>query len=99
MKKSYPLSDNIWDFPSTEAGIGPATPPPVAGDTLVVDDGEPYALAVDAGSSGSTGAGSAKPVATTAQLADYLVNGFWQYNNAIAHHWVSNTITYNINSL
>jgi hypothetical protein len=62
MKKSYPLSDNIWDFPSTEPGIGPAAPPPVAADTLVVDDGEPYALAVDAGSSGSTGAGSAKTV-------------------------------------
>src|SRR5262249_1427707 len=40
-----------------------------------------------------------KPVATIAQLADYLVNGFWQYNSAIAHRWASNTITYNIDAL
>ncbi len=32
-------------------------------------------------------------------LADYLVNGFWQYNSTIAHHWASNTITYNISRL
>ena len=34
-----------------------------------------------------------------ATLADYLVNGFWQYNSTIAHHWASNTITYNITGL
>ena len=42
---------------------------------------------------------AAKPVASIATLADYLVNGFWQYNSTIAHHWASNTITYNINGL
>ena len=42
---------------------------------------------------------AAKPVASIATLADYLVNGFWQYNNTIAHHWASNTITYNITGL
>ena len=40
-----------------------------------------------------------KPVASIATLADYLVNGFWQYNNTVAHHWASNTITYNITGL
>ena len=38
-------------------------------------------------------------MASIATLADYLVNGFWQYNSAIAHHWASNTITYNITGL
>ena len=40
-----------------------------------------------------------KPVASIATLADYLVNGFWQYNSTLAHHWASNTITYNITGL
>ena len=34
-----------------------------------------------------------------ARLADYLVTGFWQYNNALPHHWASNTITYNLGNL
>ena len=100
MKKNYLLSDDIWALLSLEPGIGTATPAPgVISETLLIDEGEPYPLAVDAGGATSVGAGSAKPVATIAQLADYLVNGFWQYNGAIAHHWASNTITYNINSL
>lgn len=40
-----------------------------------------------------------KPVASIATLADYLVNGFWQYNSAPAHHFASNTISYNITGL
>ncbi len=40
-----------------------------------------------------------KPVGTIAQLADYLINGFWQYEGTIAHHWATNTITYNISGL
>ncbi|MES2196596.1 MAG: M10 family metallopeptidase C-terminal domain-containing protein [Pseudomonadota bacterium] len=54
--------------------------------------------AVDAASATSV-SNAAKPVATIAQLADYLVNGFWQYNNTIAHHFGSSTITYNISGL
>ncbi|WP_334381443.1 MULTISPECIES: M10 family metallopeptidase C-terminal domain-containing protein [unclassified Bradyrhizobium] len=73
--------------------------PGTAADTLYVDEGDPYALAVEAASPISVSAGSPKPVASIAQLADYLINGFWQYNNTIAHHWASNTITYNINGL
>ncbi|MCA6117817.1 M10 family metallopeptidase C-terminal domain-containing protein [Bradyrhizobium sp. WSM 1738] len=42
---------------------------------------------------------AAKPVASIATLADYLINGFWHYNSTIAHHWASNTITYNISGL
>ncbi|MDP3689415.1 M10 family metallopeptidase C-terminal domain-containing protein [Bradyrhizobium sp.] len=42
---------------------------------------------------------AAKPVATIAQLGDYLVNGFWQDNDTIAHHFGSSTITYNISGL
>jgi len=62
------------------------------------DDGDPFQLATNAGAV-SVSAGSAKPVGSIAQLADYLVNGFWAYNSTIAHHWSSNTITYNISGL
>jgi Ca2+-binding RTX toxin-like protein len=48
---------------------------------------------------GSISVNAAKPVATIAQLADYLVSGFWAYNNALPHKWASNTITYNITGL
>ncbi len=65
----------------------------------MVDDGEPYALASTAAGSVDVSAASAKPVATIPQLANYLVNGFWQYNGALAHHWASNTISYNITGL
>ena len=54
--------------------------------------------AADAASSTSV-TSAAKPVATIAQLADYLINGFWQYNGTMAHHWGSSTITYNISGL
>ena len=66
-------------------------------ETLFIDEGEPFPLAAEVVSSLVTSA--PKPVASIATLADYLVNGFWQYNNTIAHHWASNTITYNINGL
>ena len=38
-------------------------------------------------------------VATIPQLADYLVNGFWSWQGTVAHHWPSNTITYNLGDL
>ena len=64
------------------------------------DDGDPFPLADAAGSVCQRWSSSAaKPVASIATLADYLVNGFWQYNSTIAHHWASNTISYNINGL
>ena len=101
MKKHDLFSDEYWVLRSHELGSGTTTPQPGAtNDTLFVDEGDPYALAVDAAAgSGSVSAGGAKPVATIAQLADYLINGYWQYNDTIAHHWASNTITYNINAL
>ena len=40
-----------------------------------------------------------KPVGTTADLADWLLTGFWQYEGTSGHHWGSNTITYNIDGL
>jgi serralysin len=66
-------------------------------DVLEVDDGDPFPLAAETVTTITTSA--AKPVASIATLADYLINGFWQYNSALAHHWASNTITYNINGL
>ena len=50
-------------------------------------------------SAGSSVVGAAKVAASIPVLADYLVNGFWQYNSTIAHHWGATTITYNINAL
>jgi len=63
------------------------------------EDVFPFAPAAgDTGSSNSV-TSAAKPVATIAQLGNYLVSGFWQYNNTVAHHFGSSTITYNINGL
>src|SRR6266545_4902495 len=42
---------------------------------------------------GSSSVDAAKPVGTIAQLADYLVNGFWQWTGDGAHHWGTTTIT------
>src|SRR5881397_2201575 len=96
-KKLFPFDDTLT-FAATSAGNGvtiPAHDP--AGDGLAIDLGDPFPLAAETVTTISTSA--AKPVASIATLADYLVNGFWQYNNAIAHHWASNTITYTINGL
>src|SRR4029453_18239479 len=46
---------------------------------------------------GSASAG--QPTGTIAQLADYLVNGYWQFNGTVAHHFTSNTITYSLGNL
>ncbi|WP_276326863.1 M10 family metallopeptidase C-terminal domain-containing protein [Bradyrhizobium valentinum] len=90
--------DDAWAFAAPDAGSGaPVEAHEGMNETLFVDEGEPYALAADTVTTVVTSA--AKPVASIATLADYLVNGFWQYNNTVAHHWASNTITYNINAL
>ena len=61
------------------------------------DEGDTFPLA--AGGSASTSAGSSSPVASVDTLADWLVNGFWQNQGALPHHWASNTITYNLGNL
>ena len=40
-----------------------------------------------------------QPVGTITQLADYLVNGYWQAGGQTPHHWSNNTITYNLGNL
>ena len=99
MKKNDLLSDDIWTFAAPDAGSGAPVPSRESvNETLFVDDdGDPFPLAADV--VGSIVTSAAKPVASIATLADYLVNGFWQYNSALAHHWASNTISYNINAL
>src|SRR5262245_57655122 len=52
-----------------------------------------------ASESGTGTASAGQPVGTTAQLADYLVNGYWQFNGTVAHHFASNTITYSLGNL
>jgi len=56
-----------------------------------VNDFFPFASAA---SGGLTQSGASKPVASIPQLADYLMNGFWQFSGEIAHHWASSTISY-----
>lgn len=100
MRKGHSLSDDLGIFPF-DGWDGPGLPTSsaiAAGPALLSDPGDQYPLAASSAST-PTNASSTKPVATIAQLADYLVNGFWAYNNTIAHHWASNTITFNISAL
>ena len=98
MKRNTWLPNDIGAAPSYDYGDGGPVPvPAVANYGLIFDDGEPFPVA--AAGAASVSAGSAKPVATIATLADYLINGFWQNNGTIAHHWASSTITYNISGL
>jgi Ca2+-binding RTX toxin-like protein len=53
----------------------------------------------DAIEQGSSADGAGQPLATIEQLAGYLVNGYWEYKGTVAHHWTSNTITYNLGNL
>ena len=100
MKKNGLLSDEIWAFQTFELGTSPAALSPESmHDTTFRDEGDPYQWADAAASVASLDVYASKPVASIATLADYLVNGFWQYNNSVAHHWASNTITYNITGL
>ena len=94
MQRSFFPLDDVWTFAGASAATTDREP---VRDTLVIDGGDPFPLAAETVTTVTTSA--AKPVASIATLADYLVNGFWQYNNAIAHHWSSNTITYNITGL
>ena len=100
MKKNDLLSDEIWAFQPIEptAGEG-ALQSDRTHDIEFSDDGDPYQLALNAAVVSSGEVYAAKPVASIATLADYLVNGFWQYNNLAAHHFASNTITFNISGL
>ena len=65
----------------------------------VEDESFPLTPAALEAASSTSVTSAAKPVATIAQLADYLVNGFWQYNTTVAHHFGSSTVSYNINGL
>jgi serralysin len=104
MKKSHSSSENFgWD-PSFEdwpvAKVPTLSPASAAGAIVISDPGDDDSFPLAASTSSvNASAATAKPVATIAQLADYLVNGFWTYNSTIAHHWSSNTITYNISGL
>jgi Ca2+-binding RTX toxin-like protein len=81
-----------WDDPFADT--------PDATKEIFFDDGDGvFPLAADTVGGGEITLNAPTTVATTAQLADYLVNGFWAYNNALPHHWASNTITYNISGL
>jgi serralysin len=48
---------------------------------------------------GAAAVSANKPVGTVAQLADFLVNGYWEANGSSAHHWGSTTVTYSFGNL
>ncbi|MEH2544236.1 Ca2+-binding RTX toxin-like protein [Bradyrhizobium sp. AZCC 2262] len=98
MKKNDLRSDQIWALPSLDAGEPGVPAHGGATDVLFVDD-DPDRYPLAEGVVGSISVSAGKPVASIATLADYLVNGFWQDSSAIAHHWASNTVTYNISAL
>jgi serralysin len=76
------------------------THPDLANADTASDESDFFPLASLAAASSATSVNSAaKPVATIPQLADYLINGFWQFNSTIAHYWTTSTISYNISGL
>ena len=97
MKKNGLLYDDSWDFQTRDVMTGAPTAEAAQG-TMFRDDGDFFPLAA-AGSVFELVVSAAKPVASIATLADYLVNGFWAYNSTPAHHFTSNTISYNITGL
>jgi hypothetical protein len=84
-------ADNTWNFASSPIAV-------VGGNEM---DAFPQARSsiVAASSAAGSNSGAALVPATIPALANFLVNGFWQDNGTIAHHWASTTITYNINGL
>ena len=95
MSKNHLSFEDTWNFAPADAGNDASVQVP--DHTFGFDDGDPLPTAAETVTTVVTSA--PKPVGTIAQLADYLVNGFWQYNNTIAHHWASSTVSYNINGL
>jgi len=73
--------------------------PVASGPAPDTADSFPQASASAASYAGSSSASNVGAAASIATLANYLVKGFWQYNNTIAHYWGSTAITYNINAL
>jgi hypothetical protein len=92
-----PVFDSSWQFFNQLA----FDIRPTAAGKGIDTDSFPQAHSPSLGtSSASTLDGNTATLAATIPaLAGYLVNGFWQYEGTIAHHWASSTITYNINGL
>ncbi|KWV43960.1 hypothetical protein AS156_24595 [Bradyrhizobium macuxiense] len=102
MRKGHSFSDDLpwfdgWDGTAFTTGL-PTSTVITGNPALLGDPGDQYPLAASTVGA-TTNDSTAKPVATVAQLADYLVNGFWAYSSTIAHHWASNTISFNISAL
>jgi hypothetical protein len=70
-----------------------------SGSLTDAGDSFPRAALAHASTSGAASVSNATTVASVPTLADWLVNGFWQYEGTNAHHWASSTISYNINGL
>ena len=79
----------------TRISLSPPTDPQSTDGPLYRDNDSDFGTGGLEG--GTLNAG--QPVGTIAQLADYLVNGYWQAQGSVPHHWFSNTITYNLGNL
>jgi subtilase family serine protease len=100
MKKNGLLPDDLWIFQTSDFEEHSSMPPLLGTpDAAFRDAGETFPLADAGGSTSALVISASKPVASIATLADYLVNGFWQYNNTPAHKFPANTISYNITGL
>jgi len=102
LHKNLPFDNNIdgpnGDIAAASAPFGPAVAMVVTAATAATAEGRfdpvEYSVALNA-----EAINAAKPIAPIAQLADYLVNGYWSSSGTIAHHWGIRTISYNIDGL
>src|SRR5664280_2890612 len=101
LSASIPTSLPVTDQTPTDQISAAQTrmPSPISLATVAVGIGDDSYQQASFASGISSSSSAAKPIATIPQLADYLVNGFWQFNGEIAHHWGTSTITYNISGL
>ena len=97
-KKPHLLSDDDGGAPASDGGAIPSGGLPRSA-AATGDEGDGFPLTTFAATDASSASTATKPVASIPQLADYLINGFWQYNNTFAHHWSTSTISYNITGL
>src|ERR1017187_3291250 len=101
LSASIPTSLPVTDQTPTDqiSSAQPGLPSPISLATATVGIGGDSYQQASFASGISSSSSAAKPIATIPQLADYLVNGFWQFNGEISHHWGTSTILYNISGL
>ncbi|MGE4166877.1 MAG: M10 family metallopeptidase [Xanthobacteraceae bacterium] len=90
--------------PNDQIAQAPHSAATAVGPAAIADLDETYAdftqgFRSDAAQAATAALYASKPVASTGQLANYLISSFWNYNGTIAHHWGVSTISYNVDAL